>query len=426
MLMSAGLPFVEVFWGLQLLGAVPCALSPSSAAESVRRRIELVQPRIVITDEVAAEMRATTASYREPQSDHEDLAALQFTSGTSGEPRAAMISQRNVLAFLQATRGITADDVFVCWIPPWHDLGLMRFVIGPIYHRTPCFVVEPAVSTIPDWLATISHVGGTVTAGPDFAYRIATRMVDPQVVDLSTLRFATIAAEPVRKSTIEAFEDRFHAPGALLPAYGLAEATVGVSTHLPGERFLADERGTVSCGMALPGIDIRAGEDPATPEEILVRGEVVFEGYFGSSTETRRALRDGWLHTGDSGYLDPDGRLFVLGRRSGMIKRAGAVIAPRELEEAAARADGVRVAAALGVETARAGSEAITVVVEARTSRSRSAQDVAADVSREIVAACGFAPARVSVVDPRTIPRTANGKVRHERLLSSILNGTIA
>jgi acyl-CoA synthetase (AMP-forming)/AMP-acid ligase II len=147
-----------------------------------------------------------------------------------------------------------------------------------------------------------------------------------------------------------------------------------------------------------------------------VRGEGVFAGYFEAPEETSRVLREGWLHTGDSGYQDDHGNLFVVGRRTGMIKRAGAVIAPRELEEAAERIDGVRIAAATSVSSAKGDGDLIVVAVEADPSDERSPEQLAAEVSHEIVAALGFAPARVSVFPRRTIPRTENGKVRHGQL----------
>jgi acyl-CoA synthetase (AMP-forming)/AMP-acid ligase II len=423
LVMSDWLPFVEVFWALALVGGVPCALSPGLSAEMLDRRIERVRPRLVLRDTDVDDLRAAAIDPGDvPPPKPSDVAILQYTSGTSGEPRAAMISHGNVLAYLRATEGITAEDVFVGWAPPWHDLGLMRFVITPVYFGCSCFLVQPSIWTIPDWLATISRHGGTLTAAPDFCYRLATRMVDPLRVDLSSLRFASIAAEPVRHATIEAFEERFGVPGAVLPGYGLAEATVGVTIHLPGDRHVVDARGNVSCGRAMPGVRVRAGSGYDAPEEILVSGDVVFGGYFDAPEDTRRTLADGWLHTGDTGYLDEDDRLFVLGRRSAMIKRAGSVIAPRELEEAAERAAGVRLCAALGTGP---HEDTVTVVVEARTSSSRSAGDVAAAVSREILCTAGFAPGRVLVVSPRVIPRTSNGKVSHARLRVAIEAGTI-
>src|SRR5204863_9911209 len=131
----------------------------------------------------------------------------------------------------------------------------------------------------PGWLATVERVGGSFTAAPDFAYRLASRMVPAGSVDPSSLRTAASGGEPVRRSTIEAFEERLGAPGRVLPGYGLAEATLGVTTTSHGEELVVDRRGNVSCGKPFPGLEVRAGTALERPGEILVRGETVFAGY---------------------------------------------------------------------------------------------------------------------------------------------------
>ncbi len=426
LVMSSGVSFVELFWGLQLAGAVPCAFNPFLPEVMLQRRIESIRPSFVLSADQAAELHPLKSDLVEAPSNVDEPALFQFTSGTSGEPRVAMISHRNVSAYLQgSSEGLRSDDVFVNWVPPWHDLGLLAFVIGPVHYGVSCHLVEPAVRMVPRWLDTIARVGGTVTGAPDFGYRIAARIVDPASLDLSSLRKATIGAEPIRRSTIDRFEDQFGVPGALCPAYGLAEATLGVTTHLSGDEVVADERDNVSCGFALRGVEVRAGRAAEAPEEILVRGDVVFAGYFGAPEESRQTLRDGWLHTGDFGYTDADGRLFVLGRRSGMIKRAGAVIAPRELEDSALRADGVRAAAAISLPQKPHGDDTIVVMAETETSAPSSAAEISAAVTREILAALGFAPGRVMVVPPRTITRTINGKVQYDVLRRAVLDGEI-
>jgi fatty-acyl-CoA synthase len=414
--MTVGLALVETFWGLQLLGAAPCILNPSLPAPTLDRRTALIRPRLVLTDELAREP-AAGAQVGDGVVGPDDLAFLQLTSGTSGEPRASMILQRNVMAYLENCRTSTflnSDDVLVSWVPPWHDLGLVRFVIGAVHLGASCHIVESAIRTIPEWLQTIARVRGTYSAAPDFAARLAVRMVDPDTVDLSSLRFMKLGAEPIRRSTIEQFERTFEVPGVVVPGYGLGEATLGVSEHLPGDDISVDEHGTVSCGPVNSELEVRAGRHDA-PEEILVRGESVFAGYFEAPEETRKTLRDGSLHTGDLGYTDEFGRLFVLGRREGMIKRAGTAIAARELEEAAERVPGVRIATATAI-TSVDGGETIVVAVETDGSKEFTDEQIVGGVSDAIVASVGFAPGRVSVLPRRTIPRTENGKIRYGRL----------
>jgi fatty-acyl-CoA synthase len=420
LVMSAGVPFTEVFWGLQLLGAAPAALSPATEPAALGRRLALLRPRLVVDDTTV--LPVGSAPLPASTTGPEDLAFLQPTSGTSGEPRAACVRHRHVLAFLDSTREakhFTREDVMVAWVPPWHDLGLVRFLLGAVYFGASCHIVQPSIATIPAWLQTISRVGGTVSGAPDFCYRLAARMVDPATVDLRSLRHTANGGEPPRMSSIEAFESRFGIPGIVLPGYGLAEATLGISAHVPGDVVVADARGNVSNGSILPGLEVRAGRDLAAPEEIRVRGPFVFAGYLDAPEDTAARLQDGWLHTGDSGYLDAEGRLFVLGRRRGMLKRGGAVIAPRELEEAAQRVPEVRVAAAVGLTPDAADGEAIVVVVEAHD-HATAGRRIAAAVSCEIAEQAGLAPDRVLVVAPRSIPRTDNGKIRHDRLRAEL------
>ncbi|MEA2695622.1 MAG: hypothetical protein QOJ16_5009, partial [Acidobacteriota bacterium] len=396
LLLPAGLGFIRAFFALERLAAIPCAFDPQAPPATAARRAARVRPGLVLVDgpeaaglaaacaeaglravplsevprgrrvataEICAEIAAETAE--------EDIAFLQPTSGTSGEPRAAVITHRNAIASLRITRdrvGLGPADVFVCWVPPWHDLGLVRFVLGPVYFGAPCHLVPPAIRTLPLWLWTASAVGATVTGAPDFAYRLATRLVDPRGLDLSALRYATNGGEPVRRSTILAFEERFGVPGVVRPGYGLAEATLGVTGLLPGEPLRTDARGNVSCGRPLPGVEVRIAGKPDAPEvgEILVRGPAVFSGYFEAEEASREALEDGWLHTGDIGTLDADGHLYVLGRQRALLKRGGAPLAPRELEEAAERVPGIRIAAAVGLPPAgQAASEEVVVAVEA-------------------------------------------------------------
>jgi fatty-acyl-CoA synthase len=426
LVLPSGISFAEAFWGLQLLGATPCAFNPAAPPQTLERRTALIRPRLVVREgELEA---APTPSRPAPEPSHgaEDLAFLQLTSGTSGEPRAAMLRHRNVLACMWANAEdghILHDDVLVNWVPPWHDLGLVRFVIACVYFGAACHILQPAVRTIPAWLEAVARVRGTVTAAPDFAYRLATRMVDPETVDLSTLRYLNNGGEPPRSSTIRQFEERFGVPGRVLPGYGLAEATLGVTVTLLGDVLTTDARGNVSNGRPFPGVEVRIDGDG--PGEILVRGDVVFAGYFDAPEESQASLRDGWLHTGDIGYLDDGGNLFVLGRGRALIKRGGAVIAPRELEEAAQEVDDVRVAAAVSIPSEAGLGDAIVVAVETSRQSTLPPDTVAAGVTRSIVATAGFAPTKVMIVPPASIPRTANGKLRHARLRELLLDGAI-
>src|SRR4051812_27028505 len=264
LVLPSDIPFSEAFWGLQMLGATPCSYNPGVPAETLERRIALIRPRLVLRQGHLDAAPRPAGPAPEPSIGPEDLAFLQPTSGTSGEPRAAMVRHRNVLACMWANAAdghIVRDDVLVQWVPPWHPLGPVRGVIAAVYFGSPCPIVPPAVRTIPAWLETIGEVGGTVTAAPDFAYRLATRLVDPASVDLSTVRYLNNGGEPPRASTIRRFEERFGVPGRVLPGYGLAEATLGVTVTLLGDVLTTDAHGNVSNGRPFPGIEVRIDSD---------------------------------------------------------------------------------------------------------------------------------------------------------------------
>jgi acyl-CoA synthetase (AMP-forming)/AMP-acid ligase II len=421
MVLPAGVAFTEVFWALQLLGAVPCAFAPDPRDRALPARIEAIRPSLVIAD-ADADAPHTPGSPIERSPEPDDLAVLQMTSGTSGEARAVMLTHRAMLAQLLANRlkgEIVSDDVMVSWVPPWHDLGLVRFVIGTVYYGVPCHIVRPSVRTIPEWLQTVERERATVTAAPDFCYRLATHLVPPDSLDLSSLKFTTNGGEPVRTSSCRAFEEHFGLRDVVVPGYGLAEAVCGVASGNVGERLVVDDRGNVACGTPLAGAEVRAGSSVDDPEEILVRAEFVCSGYFDAPEDSARILRDGWLHTGDSGYLDEEGRLFVLGRRAAMIKRGGSAIAPRELEEAAQRVEGVLVAAAVGLPT-DAGQDEVAVVLEALAEDPAGRAALVEATSRAVAERLGFAPHRIEVVPSRWIPRTASGKIRYSALRAAL------
>lgn len=437
LILPAGLDFVRGFWAVQCAGAVSVAFNPYTPAVTAVRRAARVRPSLTLLGRMDDELtrEASMAGLRcmaledvprvagsapTLDADPETFAFFQPTSGTTGESRAVMIRHRNIMEVLRSYRAayyVDTNDVMVSWVPPWHDLGLVRFMIGSVYNGAACHIVTPSIQTIPRWLETITKVRGTISGAPDFAYRLAARFGDPSAIDLSSVRWMTNGGEPVRLSTIEAFETRFGCRGIVCPGYGLAEATLGVTFIEPGQAIRVDERGNVGCGKALPGVELKINvEDDSGAGEILVRGEGVFAGYFDADEATAETLRDGWLHTGDIGRLDADGELYILGRRRAMLKRGGAVLAPRELEEAAQKVDGVRIAAAVGIARAdESMTEEIVLAIEA-DARAGDPDALSAAVAQEVHRTLGFAPDRVIVVPPRGIPRTYNGKIRHDAL----------
>jgi acyl-CoA synthetase (AMP-forming)/AMP-acid ligase II len=447
--------FLRALFAVQMLGAIPVAMNTSLPAEGFARRLTLIRAAMMLTDKPLALGQAATGPRIEsvanllsvPARELQavappapgDIAYLQITSGTTGEPRAAAISHRSLNASLWSSQRLLQAgpaDVLVGWVPLHHDLGLVRFVFGTIYFGASAHLLPPSLASLGAWLQTMTRVRATITGAPDFGYRVAARTVAPEGIDLSALRFATNGGEPARLSTIAAFEERFGCPGAVRPGYGLAEATLGVTALRRGEALAADAAGRASTGRPFDGIEVRVVGDAGAPArhgdagDIEVRGAVVFDGYFGDEEATREALRaDGWLRTGDTGALDAAGNLYVHGRTRSMIKRAGAQVSPFEAEQAADRVPGVRLSAAVGIARDDiGGTEDVVIVVEVRPEELASdaaRQAVTAQVVRTVTEAIGFPPGEVLIVAPRTIPLTANGKIRHGVLKDLLTGGTI-
>ena len=363
----------------------------------------------------------------------DETAFLQFTSGTAGEPRAVVIHHGQLRASLAAAGdrlGIRTGEVMASWVPLHHDLGLVRFVFSALYFGCPCHLVQPSIANLGEWLATASRVGASITASPDFCYRLAARLVDSRAIDLRSLTVATNGGEPVRWTTIEAFERRFGLTGVVRPGYGLAEATLGVASLGRGEPFRLNAAGQVSCGRAYAGLDLRivdaGGRDQpvGVDGEIAVRGDAVFAGYFDDERATREVVRGGWLHTGDIGSLDRDGHLFVSGRARALIKRAGATIVPREIEEAVDLVTGVRFSAAVGVASPISGTDDLVVVAEASTVDGHRGSLIG-PIDDAVRRAIGTSAQKILVVAPRRIPRTSNGKIRYEALRALVAEGAL-
>jgi acyl-CoA synthetase (AMP-forming)/AMP-acid ligase II len=436
--LPTSLDFIRALFAAQSIGAVPVALDPSLSAERIARVVAGLRCADVLTPET---LRAVSEAHGlparlPPPPRPDEPAFLQLTSGSTGQPRAAVILHSNLMAALRASLerlAVRDDDVLVTWVPLHHSVGLVRFVFGALYFGRPAHLVPPAVANLRAWLETAARVRATITGSPDFGYRVAAQTVDPRGLDLSALRLAACGGEAVQRATVERFERRFGLQGVVRPAYGLAESTMVVTILAPGEPLRYDASGEPSCGRPYPGIEIRiAGPDgralpPGTRGEILVRGPTVFAGYFDDPEGTRETLRDGWLWTGDVGSLDADGHLYVAGRRRTLIKRAGAPVYPGEVEAAMLSLEVVTAAAAIGVPSRTlTGSEDLAVVAELGARGDRDAlPDVAEQVAAAVARAIGFAPARVVLTRAGALPRTPSGKVAHGEVRKRLLDDSL-
>jgi len=451
--------FFFAFFGTLAIGAVPVPLYPTLTPELKARIFRSSEARAVVTvdwfrDDVEA-ARAEAPDMRHyltpdrletgapparlPAADQGDVCFLQYTSGSTAAPRGVVLSHRNVMStvrFMVETLAMTAADTVVSWLPLYHDMGLIGCGFAPLYTRGRLVLLPPDLRSPRAWLEAITEHRGVFTVAPDFGYRNCVRNVhDTAGLDLRSLRMALSGAEPVRLSTIRAFEERFGVTNVFAPAYGLAEATLAVAIWPPGRPIRLDPSGThVSVGPPCPGVEMAiAGPEgvgraaPGEVGEILVRSPGVMQGYYRDPDATARALRDGWLHTGDLGFLDADGYLYVAGRVKDLIIVGGENVAPADVEEIVDAVAGVRYSAAVGLDSARAGTQRLHVVAEVRGETlgrdelSRLARDIAAALRRRR----GLRPGRVHLVSPHTIPKTSSGKIQRPALAQALAAGRL-
>ncbi len=384
-----------------------------------------------------------------------DLAMIQFSSGTTSVPRPVALSHRAVVAqtirlnrFWPDGNGITHSGV--SWLPLYHDMGLIGCVFPALERGADLtllppelFVARPAV-----WLRCISKYRATVSPAPNFAYGLCVEKIrdeDLEGVDLSQWGVALCGAEPVAARVLRAFQDRFARWGfraeALTPVYGLSEASLAVTFSEVSRPFtsrfydrdlLADERVAsedpagveiVSVGRPLPDFEIRIvdanGEQKPEGEigRLEVSGPSLMDGYFGQPRETARAIRDGWLDTGDLGFL-ASGELFLTGRSKDLIILRGRNHSPIEVEHALDDVEGVRTGCTLAASFVPDGGagEELVVLAEAMGNQPAGRYPViAGEMARAVRAATGLDPQHVEVLPPGTLPRTSSGKIRRRQ-----------
>jgi acyl-CoA synthetase (AMP-forming)/AMP-acid ligase II len=331
----------------------------------------------------------------------------------------------------------------VSWLPLYHDMGLIGCSFTPPLTATPIWLLPPDLRNPREWLSLITQVKATFTVSPDFGYRNCVRNVrETSEYDLSSLKSALSGAEPVRPSTIEAFEAHFGLKRIISPCYGLAEATLAVAIWPRGVPLRYDASGRfLSVGQPCRGVSVRICEprnedrpedvvvlEPGVEGEICVKSPGVMKGYYNNPEATAKVLSgDGWLRTGDLGFLDADGYLFVTGRIKDVIILAGENVLPADVEEVADLAPGVRYSAAVGIDSDRTGSQRLYVVAELRDEQATA--DVLRQITRDIVTrvhkARGHRPARVLLVRASTIPKTSSGKIQRSRLAQMIAAGEL-
>jgi fatty-acyl-CoA synthase len=403
----------------------------------------------------------------------DDLAFLQFTSGSTSRPKGVAVTHGNLAANAEAfmIHGLRRDpqrDKGVSWLPLFHDMGLIGFVVGPLFTHVPC-VFLPTASFVRSprlWMDKVHEHRGTITYAPSFAYALAAKRLkdkDVEGLDLSCLRVAGCGAEPIRARALNDFAVRLAParfdPRAFLPSYGMAEATLAISFMPLGEGLRTDDvdadalangearvsrepggpdrQGIVDCGTPFPEHDLAIVDESGRRlgdrkvGQIVVRGPSVTRGYFQDAELTAQTLRpiaavddpaqEPWLHTGDLGYL-VDGRLFVCGRVKDIVIIRGRNYYPNDVEWAVSELPAVRRGnvAAFGADVD--GEEQLVICCEGTAHDAAGIQESARAC---IAARFGLTVHEVVVAPPASLPRTSSGKPQRRKTRQMYLDGTL-
>ena len=485
--------FFEVFFGALMIGAVPVPLYPPVRADDLvaytRRQQATLRnagARVLVTfaeaERLAALMRGSVPSLeaivtRERLSTQADQAAwersgpddpalIQYTSGSTGDPKGVLLSHANVLANLRgigAALEIRPDDVGVSWLPLYHDMGLIGLWLGALYFGVPTVIMSPLafLSRPSRWLWAIHAHRGTISAAPNFAFDLcAGKITDEEIqgLDLSGWRVALNGSEAVRPDTLGRFARRFEPygfrPEAMCPAYGLAESSVAVTLGVLGRAPRIDciardpfERGReirgaaaddpralrfVSCGRPIPDHEVRVVDASGLPVgeraagRIQFRGPSVTQGYFQNAAASRASMHGGWMDSGDLGYQS-DGELFITGREKDLIIQGGRNISAEEVEAIASGVPGIRphCVAAFGIPDAATGTERVVVVAETRERDPARREALQRAVRDHVVSGVGSPPDVVLIADPHTVLKTSSGKIRRNATREAYLDGTL-
>jgi fatty-acyl-CoA synthase len=467
-------PFLVTLYGASMAGLLPASLHPPGATRDLDSYYELTArvlrsagARVLVTgarplrgfDRVRAacpalesvvacdELQSRAGSRPAPPDlpdgpGLDDLAFVQFTSGATSEPKGVALTHRNVCENVNAINGpgglaTTDTDSAVSWLPLHHDMGLVGMALGPLYASRPAvFLPTQAFVRRPvEWIRAISRHRATVSFAPNFAYDLCVRRVkesDLVGVDLSCWRVAGCGAEPIHAPTLAAFGERFRHVGfrdtSFLPGYGLAEHVVA-ATFARRDRPIRTDGPFVSCGTPLPGHRLRIvgekGDD--LPErqvgEILLAGGSVMQGYFEDARVIRDSVNDGWLSTGDLGYLAA-GELYVCGRLKDLIIANGRKIHPEDLEWGVDELPGIRRGRAVAFGDPDAyGRDRLVMIVEA--SGTVDSTQLVADIRRRLADLHGLFVDHVVIAPGGTIGRTASGKVQRARTRAKYQRGEL-
>ena len=487
------LEFFHCYYGILLAGGVPVPLYPparmSQLEDHLRRQISILDsclaPILITVPEaklVARFLQAEVATLREvltpqelvsphgeplpPAPSPDDVAFIQYTSGSTGNPKGVVLTHKNLLANIRAwgtAIRMDSSDVAVSWLPLYHDMGLIGTWLGSLYHACPLVLMSPLdfLARPERWLWAIHMHRGTLTAAPNFAYELCWRRLQDDVLDgldLSTWRLAANGAEPVSPDTIEHFSTRFakfgFRPESMAPVYGLAECTVGLAIPPLGRRpivdrvrrdlFLDSGRALpaqeddpeplrfVACGHALPGHEVRIVDDEErevpdrTVGHLEFRGPSATSGYLRNPEETRKLVRGEWYASGDLAYV-ANGDIFITSRAKDVIIRGGRNLYPYELEEAVGELNGVRrgCVAVFGASDPATGTERLVVVAETRERDPEFLAVLRRRINQLAMELVGTPTDDIVFAPPQSVLKTSSGKLRRAATRDLYTRGAI-
>jgi len=468
------------FFGILLAGAIPVPIYPPQRSaqleEHMQRHtkiLENAQVSILITlpeaTKVASLLKAAVVDMQNivtvselisektsgitPQLKKDDIAFIQYTSGSTGDPKGVVLTHANLLANIRAMgKAVQAGpkDVFVSWLPLYHDMGLIGAWLGSLYHASLFVVMSPInfLAKPQRWLRAIHRYGGTLSAAPNFGYEYCfNRLKNKELkdLDLSSWRAAFNGAEAVSPSTIEKFSDYFSTfgfnPKSMTPVYGLAESSVGL-TFPPLERgplvdavcrdtFMHKKQAKQISGSDSPSLHFVSSGIPLVEHQVRIVGDGGHElperhegnlqfhgpsstqGYYKNSLKTQELIRNGWLNSGDRGYI-ANGELYVTGRSKDIIIRAGRNIYPDELEKSIGSINGIRsgCVAVFGIVSQITATERLVVLAETKIRDEIQKEKIRETINSLSLELIGGPPDEVVLVKPGTILKTSSGKIR--------------
>lgn len=468
------------FLGILLAGGIPVPLyppaRPAQIEDHVRRHASILhncgasvlitvkQAKIIahlLKSQVDAvkhvvtvdELRGDAASLQAYTNRPDDIAFIQYTSGSTGTPKGVMLTHSNLLANIRAmgrTLNASSKDVFVSWLPLYHDMGLIGAWLGSQYYGARLVVMSPLsfLAKPQRWLWALHHYRGTLSASPNFGYELCVRRVDEDQLrglDLSHWRAAFNGAEAVSPETVKQFYRKFShyklQRKALMPVYGLAENSVGLTLapldrgplvdRIQRQPFMDTGRAVpaapedttaiqfISCGRVLMNHQIRIVDGNGRPlpdrqqGQLQFRGPSATRGYYRNPEQSEALFCDGWLDSGDLAYIAKD-EVYLTGRTKDMIIRGGRNIYPAELEEVVGKLPGIRDGrvAVFGSTDPLSGTERLVVLTESREKDHETLAQLRAAVNEQVNDLVGLPPDDVVLAPPGTVLKTSSGKIR--------------